>query len=716
MAEQAPSTLEEVKSLKETVDNFSDLGRSLTSISATGSTALGILEFAATKAKVSLDGLGNWAKNNQFAFSAIAHSVLSVGDAFQGLGGVVDSSNIGTFSQDFIALKQALDTTGPAAEMARAALDKAVTAVNKGDNKELQRNVADALKIGPRAVADALEGVFKRADRMAALNASIIHLAANTGTLNEVYEKSGDGLKNISLLTSENTKMMEIAQRATGATREQMSSYWATLGSIPGALQSIKDGNSNVAGSFNIFIDAIKIAHATGRTVKEISDDLKNSVTNYGVSMENAAKFTTRISELNNKYKIPYDEMKKSLLAVTDTFQNYANAGDSAAKMTDDAANIINKYIGGLKESGMTGKHATEVIKDMTSAINTMGVAQRAFLSAQTGGPGGLMGAARIEKMLMEGNLEKVQDLVMQSMKKQFGKVVTLEEGTQSDAAEATRQKQIMLLKQGPLGQMIKTDQDATKFLNSMAAGDKGALKQLDTNILKNTIDKGTAVEEQTITLLTPMSQDLSAIQNDISIMTGLSLQRTIGVAQTPGGSGVPQNQFLTERMRGAKLEGEQFKAEYYDKTPRAAIDDINNPMAKKLGENVQRGVDDARSVVKSGITDITDIARRAHRPTTDELAKRDIAEQTKRLNERKLLQPGSRGYRPATTVGQAIAPASVAAQSTQTATVQPHSTTTDKSQTANAQIYNKSNELLDVTITIVPKTSQHAPQTAGGH
>ena len=77
---------------------------------------------------------------------------------------------------------------------------------------------------------------------------------------------------------------------------------------------------------------------------------------------------------------------------------------------------IMNDYVGALQNTGMTGQHAMEVVKGMTDSIAGMSVAQKAFLSSQTGGPGGLMGAFQIEKDLREGKIDKVFDKVRQTM------------------------------------------------------------------------------------------------------------------------------------------------------------------------------------------------------------------------------------------------------------------------------------------------------------
>jgi hypothetical protein len=100
-----------------------------------------------------------------------------------------------------------------------------------------------------------------------------------------------------------------------------------------------------------------------------------------------------------------------------------------------------------------------------------MGLAQKAFLSAQTGGPGGLMGAFQIEKMLKEGDIEGVFKKVRDQMQKQLGPIVTLEDAASSPAAAAQLARQTAMLRSGPLGAMARTDQDAYRILESMKTG-----------------------------------------------------------------------------------------------------------------------------------------------------------------------------------------------------------------------------------------------------
>ena len=104
------------------------------------------------------------------------------------------------------------------------------------------------------------------------------------------------------------------------------------------------------------------------------------------------------------------------------------------------------------------------------------------------------MGAAQIEKMIRSGDIEGVQKKVMDTLKKQFGKIVTLDEATQSEGSAAQRQKQIMLLQQGPLGAMAKTPEDAGRLLDAMAKGKvtKEGAGGLDSKGLTKAIDAGT--------------------------------------------------------------------------------------------------------------------------------------------------------------------------------------------------------------------------------
>ena len=128
----------------------------------------------------------------------------------------------------------------------------------------------------------------------------------------------------------------------------------------------------------------------------------------------------------------------------------------------------------GFQDTGLSAKQAAELIGDMTSGIAKMDMAEKGFLSSQTGGAGGLRGAFEIEGLLREGKTDEVMKKIEENIKKNFGgKIFSLKDAQESDYGASQFMMQRELLKSGSFGIKPQNDAQATRILEAMSNGFK---------------------------------------------------------------------------------------------------------------------------------------------------------------------------------------------------------------------------------------------------
>jgi hypothetical protein len=400
----------------------------------------------------------------------------------------------------------------------------------------------EKLKTGGAALMDYVERLALSADNAARLQKEFIALSAQTGNLGRVFSAAGPELKGLNEIVNRQSDYINAASRATLLSAEHVEKYYMELGKIPGAFESMIHVTETSGKTMNMLTAAIKLSQGTGRDFKEIVSDLTVAFKNYGLVGEDALKFSARMGEVANNLGVDLQTVTSNLTSAAGAFARFADVGEKSARMAEGLAKATNEYVQALKATGMSGTHALDVMRGMEDAIAGMNIQQKAFLSAQTGGPGGLMGAFQIEKMMRDGDFTGVLTKMRDQMRQQLGNIVTLDEASSNQGAAAQLTRQIQIMKSGPLGSMVKSDQDAYRMLEAMKGLDTGKIKPgaLKEDILGDSIDKGTKIQEK-------MGTDISVMR---SIME--STQRTAGVI----------NYGLATESMGAKNSTKTFMRE----------------------------------------------------------------------------------------------------------------------------------------------------------
>ena len=137
--------------------------------------------------------------------------------------------------------------------------------------------------------------------------------------------------------------------------------------------------------------------------------------------------------------------------------------------------------------------------------------------------------------MISEGKLDEVAKMAEDSLKKQMGgKIVSQQEASQSEQAAAQYQKQLMLVRQGPLGQFAQDEQSAMKLVESFSKGAKIDGKELkplvDKNtLLEQTMKTGQQIQDTTNSRLNALNNTMQMLTHDISKTQAESGRRIVG-------------------------------------------------------------------------------------------------------------------------------------------------------------------------------------------
>lgn len=500
-------------------------------------------------------------EKNQAALTALATAAIGTRNILKGM--TVDATGFTTFTNQFNELKDALSGGGIVAEVAK----KKISDLGRNIESTGVREFAGASKMTASAILSLMENFVKGSDQAIVWQGAMLQNAAATGEFGKIMEKAGPDMEQINTIMMDQIDLMDKVGKITNKTSEQMGQYYSTLRTVPGALSEMVNMTGDGTSQLDMLTAAIRTADGTGQKFSDVVKSLHTSFSDYGVSGENALRFTARFSEIANKYGLELDDVRNGLMGATSAFKDMTNAGDAAANMQENISKIMDSYVQRLKDAGMTGRHAIEVFKGMTDNLSHMGIAQKAFLSAQTGGPGGLMGGFQIEKMIQQGDIEGLQKKFTQVMQKQFGKIVTLDEATKSQAGAAQLEKQVMMLRQGPMGSVVKSDQDAYKFLDAMKAQQEGrptskGAMGLDPVGLQNAMKTGSTWEQKTNTLVGNIASDLRELK---AALVGKQLdmtQRALTAASMPT-QGVRSSAEVRsqENLKKNLIEGETIGA-----------------------------------------------------------------------------------------------------------------------------------------------------------
>lgn len=512
---------------------------------------------------VSLKEIGSLTAQQKEQFTLVSAAVVGARVSFEGLANV-DHTGISTFTGQLQELMSTLKNEGPLTSKAIEGLTSLSKSAGASDSA-----IAQAAKGGVAGLSALAQSMLTAADNGLRLQNAVLQMAGATGNLDEAFKLAGPNLENMNALLSKHQDVITQAGAATGLPTAQIEKYYAQLGAIPQSLGSLVKGSGDANSSVNMLAATMKVATGTGRNFSDVVDDLKIAFKEYGLVGEDALKFSAQMSKVANNLGVEMNVVKSALSGTADTFKMFATSQKDATAMASGFANMLNTYAAALEHTGFSGTQAVEVVKSMIGQMGNLNIAQKSFLSAQSGGAGGLMGGFQIERMMRE-DPAKVMKMIQDQLRKTSGPVVTHEQAEQSEGAARQYQKQLLMLQQGPFGSLAKGPQEAERLLAALGDMEKGggagaAAKALSPDVVQDSMKQGTAIQEKSYTVLTEINQGIAALRGETNIGALGMMQKGMAAGTGAGvgeGDSSKIGAHLRDRMRaGGEMNAEQASA-----------------------------------------------------------------------------------------------------------------------------------------------------------
>ncbi len=375
----------------------------------------------------------------------------------------------------------------------------------------------------------------KSVDNVARLRDTYIQMQGAAGGLTGVWARSGGSLQNLNGIVDEQQRKINGIVGVTGIAKEKVIEYYQSLGKIPGALSEQIAKTGETKGVMDGLVARTRIAAATGREFKDVQADTTKALHAYNITGADALTYVSRMTELNGKFGMELSDTQGFMNDTAESFKYIGNEAEGSAK-------VFNKLMTAFKETGLSANASKELIAGFTKQIGNLSIAQKSFLSSQTGGSGGLVGGFQIEKMLRDGKIDEVFDKVQKQMTRQFGKIVSIDEAAKSPQAASQLVRQRAMLQGGPLGSFAKDDASAQRILDAFKKGQKIDVKELSKGdeLVNKNLDIGKAWQDKTLTVMHSGNTLLESIRDSGAIVANRLMEDTFtGAAKGEAGKNI---------------------------------------------------------------------------------------------------------------------------------------------------------------------------------
>lgn len=536
----------------------------------------------------SAKGAGNISKyinEHAVAFTRLSLAGLGASEAFTKLNNAPNSQNISYFSEQIADFTKNTDN-----------ISKLGGAFSKMFGQSLP---LDVLNAGGKAVKAYMLEVAAAADNQLKLQQATIGSAVASGDIGQIWSRAGTNLQNLNAITEERNAMIDASSNATNTDKKTMIEHYQALGQVSGALTTNIELGAKGTNTMSVLTAATKLAAGTGQDFAVIAGDMKTALQQYNKTGEEALRFTANISSLNEKLGVELNDVRSYMNKVAESFGAMGDQTDSAAK----SYYVLSKS---LQDVGVSAHRANEMVINITNGISGMSIAQKGFISAQSGGAGGLMGGFQMDLLIKQNKMNEVMQKSMDVMKKQFGgKPVTVEEAASSPQAAAQLQKQIMMVRQGPLASLAKDDTSAMKLIEAMGKGEMDFKKEIEglsgkggaKDPLKEGIDRGTKLQERQTTLLSISNQVLEKIRSNTAGLALTGVQEKFTAARD-GGSYAVGTMARKHSLQGLK---DGVSTVFNSKNQQAKYD--KGALGKTVEQSTELFSDNASDVMKEGMS-----------------------------------------------------------------------------------------------------------------
>lgn len=525
---------ENAKATQELSDVYKDFGDVLENLQKNAQGTLPKLFLDAKNPMASLQE--TMAKYPQIAAAAVL-ATGKLNDAFKGLSGnLSDMTGFETYEKRHMQLVQFISGSKDQLSAASAAL---------GMNPEKIKSDADKAGI---SIVEFTTKTLQASRNQQLFNDTLLKTAATTGQL-DVLKEQINKYGTLDAVGADYVQQLKQIQLNTGKSTEETLKYYTAMMKVPGMLDMVSSELTNSEGSAVSFGEAlITMSEGTQIPMETLTSQVNqlrdsfNVALGKGSSGDEALKFLAAMDKASHDLGMSYETLRGHINTLASTFKMYGNT-------SQDLVKDLHQVSKALEATGLSAQNSGELAQKYIANINNLSLAQKAFISQQTGGPGGLQGAFDIDALLREGKFDEVFKKVQESMREQMGgDLVTLQQARESPEAASQYAKQITMLQQGPLGQFASTPAEAERLADAMATGGIAQQTALDdmSEIAKQSYKDGKERQKQNATVYSKMQDVMDAMRIDTQVIAQAATQYMSGNKALIGGE-IYQNKMISE-------------------------------------------------------------------------------------------------------------------------------------------------------------------------
>lgn len=449
--------------------------------------------------------------------------------------------------------------------------------------------------IGGQIITKSLEEIRREVtnlggaiDQHLNMERAVFNMTTQTGQVNTLFGSTGVTLSTLSDVARKYEESLNNIATATHSDREATGSYFEALRKLPPMYKDNSDAATITTNQMKQLQQNITLAHGSGQTFNDVLSQSKTLLDTFNMTGKNVNEITVEGAELTKNFGVNIADTTGFLTQMANTFQML---GDN----TEGVTAIFGSFFNGLRDGGLGIKPAIETIKQMGESLAHLSIAQKAFISGRTGGPGGLLGGIELERDLAAGKSAEVMERLRKSFTQSLPGGQVINRDQVNDQASASQyEAQVRKLQSSAFGNIAKSDEQAAAILKAFSSG-----KPIDTktanDALAGVMKTGTDYQKLSYTRV----DHIAATLDQIAVHGGTAAADIVQKGLTQVGASGKETTGLQgitadAMARVARVETPGDKSQQYS------------------NEALTGGIRDLHDVMSSSIPSLSDAAKRA--------------------------------------------------------------------------------------------------------
>ena len=401
----------------------------------------------------------------------------------------------------------------------------------------------------------ATENVQQFENSLISLNARFAGFGENGNRL-EFIRDMDHGLHSF---TETNTNLAN----SLGLSTQETTKYVSEMMQLPGLYKSIIPDAMNTGQTMSAMEAAIRTARGTTGDFKDAFEGMTLQFREFGDrSGKKGLDVLSQTYAVSQELGVSFNDIKGPVSDITKEFAAMGENTESTIKLVEGLGGALL----GIKGVGVDTMQ--KITSEVANSIDKMDIAQKAFLSAQTGGSGGLQGAYQIDMLMRQGKLEEVYQKMEQTLRQNMGgRLVSLEDASNNQEAAAQMTKQLAFMRQGPFGSVVKSDAEAYRLLESFSSGTKPT-SDVTSTALSGAGQADQAIQNRQANSLQIISNNIELAKQDLNQINSNTFRSATAAEGTAVGSN--QKSYASSVMDNLVTGG---GGAYYSPTMAAADD-----------------------------------------------------------------------------------------------------------------------------------------------